>query len=163
VLISQVRLSHRRDGSRGNGGKSSVNAVNTNITVDGLLGAVPRDMACLSALVAGLTGGVERATIRGSAVPRDVSQLATCVALHRLCLTVSRVVVWQAALEAGRGSGSSSESTSALEASKVPTRSTSGCAGHSAGGARRVGTGTSQMSLLTAVVATTASSCAAQT
>lgn len=70
-----------------------------------LLGAIPGDVASLSALVAGLAGGVEGATVGRGAVARDVAELAAGVALHGLSLTVTREVVGATALVAGRGAG----------------------------------------------------------
>jgi hypothetical protein len=48
----------------------------------------PEDLhvASLATLVAGLASGIERTTVRGSAISGDVAELAASIALHGLCL-----------------------------------------------------------------------------
>lgn len=79
-----------------------------------LLGAIPRDMAGLATLVAGLASSVQRATVGGGAVARDVTKLAACVALHRLRLTVTSEVIRAAALVAGGRSRAARKAAAAL-------------------------------------------------
>lgn len=117
-------LSHRGDGSDGsNGGgghASQVDDLRGNLAPgvrvgDGvLLSAVPRDVASLATLVAGLSSSVERTAIGGGAVARDVTQLAAGVALHGLSLAVAGKVVRTTALVAGGGTGTASEATTAV-------------------------------------------------
>jgi hypothetical protein len=63
------------------------------ITVGGLLGAVAGDVTGFSALVASLSGRVERTAIGSRAVARDVTELAASVALHSLSLAIAGEVV----------------------------------------------------------------------
>ncbi|KAH6962282.1 hypothetical protein BKA56DRAFT_181374 [Ilyonectria sp. MPI-CAGE-AT-0026] len=103
-------LSHRGDGSDGsNGGgghASQVDDLRGNLAPgvrvgDGvLLSAVPRDVASLATLVAGLSSSIERTAVGGGAVARDVAQLAAGVALHGLSLAVAGKVVRTTALVA---------------------------------------------------------------
>jgi hypothetical protein len=81
-----------------------------------LLGAIPGDVASLTALVAGLAGRVERAAVGRGAVARDVSKLAAGVALHGLSLAVTREVVGATALVAGRRPRAAGESAAPREA-----------------------------------------------
>ena len=72
--------------------------------------ALPRDMPCLTALVAHFAGRVQGSAVRSCAVARNMAlyalnptpqnifrsrtyQLAACIAFHGLCLTVTSVVV----------------------------------------------------------------------
>lgn len=87
------------------------------------VGAVPRDVAGLRALVADLAGGAQRAAIGRRAVAGNVSQLAAGVALHGLGLAVTGKVVGAAALVAGRSARIAAVSTTeaATEASATTT------------------------------------------
>ena len=76
----------------------------------GLVGTVAGDVAGLAALVASLTGGVERAAVGGGAVAGDVAELAAGIALHRLRLAITSKVVRAAALVACCRTGSADES-----------------------------------------------------
>lgn len=64
-------------------------------------------MSSLAATVTGLASGVERASVGSGAVPRDMSELAASIALHRLRLAVTGIVVGTAALVAGSRTSSS--------------------------------------------------------
>ena len=72
-----------------------------NFSVGVLLRAVSGDVTGLAALVAGLAGSVQGATIGGGAVARDVAELAAGIALHGLSLAVAGKVVGTTALVAG--------------------------------------------------------------
>jgi hypothetical protein len=101
----EMRLGNGRDRSRRLGRDGRAVHVNVGLLLAvgaGLLAAVTRDVSGLAALVAGLAGRVERAAVGGGAVARDVSELATGVALHGLRLAVTSKVVGAAALVAGR-------------------------------------------------------------
>jgi hypothetical protein len=76
------------------------------------LSAVPADVASLTAPVASLASSVERASVRGRAITRDVTELAASVALHGLSLAVASEVVRATALVAA-GSATTSEATAA--------------------------------------------------
>lgn len=106
-------------GHRGSGSRSCVDSRGTGL---GVGRAVAGDVAGLGALVADLTGGAERATVRGGAIARDVAQLATGVALHGLGLAVTSEVVWAAALVAG---GSARVAAKAAAEALVATAGTS--------------------------------------
>lgn len=66
-------------------------------------GAIARNVTRLATLVASLANRIEGTTVRGSAIPRDMAQLAAGVALHRLCLAITGEVVGATALIAGCG------------------------------------------------------------
>lgn len=83
------------------------------LTIGGLLGAVAGDVAGLAALVAGLSGSVERAAVWSRAVARDVAELAACVALHGLSLAIAREVVGPTALVARSRARSADETAPA--------------------------------------------------
>jgi hypothetical protein len=84
------------------------------LSTGGLLRAIPGDMPSLSALVAGLAGCVEWASVGSGAVAGDVAELAASVALHGLGLTVSSEVVGATALIAGGGTGTASVPTTSI-------------------------------------------------
>lgn len=120
-------------------------------------------MASLTTLVAGLASSVQRAAVRGSAVTGDVTKLATSVALHGLSLAVAGKVVRSAALVAGSGTGAAAdEATTATISAETTTAGGYGTATAHVG-ASRVGASASQMTNLTAVVATTAGASTTQT
>lgn len=77
----------------------------------GLLVAFAGDMASLAAAVTSLAGSVERATVRGSALARDVTKLTASIALHGLSLAIARKVVGATALVAGSRTRATSEAT----------------------------------------------------
>lgn len=117
-------------------------------------------MTSLATLVAGLASSVQRSAVGGSAVPRDVSELAAGVALHGLSLAIPRKVVGATALVAG-GSARPSEAAAAAKAASVATTSDGGTSpAHVDAG--RVRASASQVARLTAVVATAAGPGAAQ-
>ena len=91
------------------------------------LRAISADMSSLTAPVARLASLVERSTVRGRAVPGDVSKLAASIALHGLSLAVASKVVRAAALVACRCAVVAGEATtiSASVASSWCTSSTS--------------------------------------
>lgn len=103
------RLGDRRDGGNRRG-RHGLGVIIIHVHLGGLnlviragpLGAVTRDVAGLTALVARLAGRVERPTVRGGAVARDVAELAASIALHRLRLAVASEVVRATALVARR-------------------------------------------------------------
>ena len=100
-------------------------------------------MASLTATVAGLASGIERAAVGSSAIPGNVAynlsimpreivadeltQLAASIALHGLSLTVTGKMVWSTALVAGSRTSAASET--APETSVAATGST-GSTGH---------------------------------
>ncbi|KAI0420719.1 hypothetical protein F5X98DRAFT_15770 [Xylaria grammica] len=111
---TQPHLSDRRDGSG-----SGDFGVGGDLTTSGggdsvLLRAISRDMAGLAALVAGLTGRVEGAAIRGGAIARDVAKLATGIAFHSLGLAVPGEMVGATALVAGRMARATGETTASI-------------------------------------------------
>jgi hypothetical protein len=136
------------------------NVADTTNTRGVLLGAVARDVSSLTALVAGLSSGVERATVGSGAVSGDVAELAAGVALHSLSLAITGKVVGTTALVAGGRARAASEATSAV-ATRETTTAHRSTAAH---GARtnRVGTSTSKVTGLATVVASTAGTGAAQ-
>ena len=107
-------------------------------------------MTGLAALVAGLASSVERATIGGSAVARDVAELAASVALHGLGLAVAGKVVGATALVASSRTRAAAEAATAAEATESTTRRRTATAHVDAG---RVLAGTSQVTGLATVVA----------
>lgn len=115
-------LSHGGNGSnRGSGNVAQVDLRGDLATRGGLLGAVSRDVASLSALVAGLASSVKRTSVRSSAVTRDVAKLSARVALHSLGLAISGKVVGTTALVASSGTGSTTETTSAVATGESTT------------------------------------------
>jgi hypothetical protein len=67
----------------------------------------------LTAPVASLASSVERASVRGRAVTRDVTELTASVALHGLSLAIASEVVRATALVAAGSATASSEATAA--------------------------------------------------
>jgi hypothetical protein len=124
--------------SRGGGNRSrssSYGSINGGDGGRGSLGvgrAVAGDVASLGTLVADLTGGAEGAAVGGSAVARDVAELAAGVALHGLSLAVTGEVVGATALVAGRGTGVALEATA--ETALETTTGTGGTASAGSGG-----------------------------
>lgn len=135
-------------------------------------------MTSLTAAVASLAGSVEGAAVGGSAVARDVAELAAGVALHGLSLAVAGKVVGATALVAGSRARAAGEATTGEAA--VAATAHGGTAAH---GTRANGVGASalvSMSVsrrqmgqhkatyskvtgLTAVIATSAGGVSAQT
>lgn len=117
-------------------------------------------MAGLTTLVAGLSSGVERATVGSGAVSGDMAELAAGVALHSLSLAITGKVVGTTALVASGRARATSEATTAVATGEATTahRSTT------AHGARtdRVGASASKVTGLATVVASTAGTGAAQ-
>lgn len=68
-------------------------------------------MTGLGALVADLAGLAERTTVGSSAVPRDVAELATGIALHGLSLAVTGEVVRATAFVASSSTGVAAKAT----------------------------------------------------
>ncbi len=108
-----------RDGSGRRNGRGSCwlgwCGSESSVAVDLGLGAFPGYVPGFAAPVAGFAGRVERAAVRCGAVARYVAKLAAGIALHRLCLAVTRVMVRPSAFVAGGRSCPSS--VSAAEAS----------------------------------------------
>jgi hypothetical protein len=121
------RSRHTRDtrntGNTGNTGntRDDRNTRDPNLSASCLLRAVTGDVARFTALVASLTGGVKRTAVGGGAVPRDVTELSTSIALHGLSLAVTGKVVGATALVASRRASATSETTAAETASKSST------------------------------------------
>lgn len=140
------------------GGDSKVDGFSWEVTVGSLLWAVSRDVASLTALVAGLASSVERTTIWRSAVTRNVSELATSITLHSLSLTISSKVVWSTALIASSGARSTSKTTTRSESTTKSTSTARSTTTSTWNGtcASRAWARASQMSRLTTVIATSA-------
>lgn len=97
------------------------------------MSAVPADVASLTAPVAGLASGVERAAVRSRAVTGDVTELAASVALHGLSLAVASEVVRATALVAA-GSAATGEATAAAgKATSEGSTSTTANGGNGSG------------------------------
>lgn len=122
-----------------------------------LLGALPGDVAGLTALVAGLPRRVKRAAVGSGAVTRDVTELAAGVALHRLRLAVTGEVVGATALVASRGARATGEPATS------ETETTTAHGGATAHHARGVSTRPGKMPRLTAVVAAATGGATAKT
>jgi hypothetical protein len=120
-------------------------------------------VAGLTALVAGLASSVQRATVRGGAVTGDVTELATSVALHGLSLAVAGKVVWSTALVAGSGTGTTADEATAATISTETTAARGYGTATAHVGASGVSASASQVTNLSAVVATTAGASTAQT
>ncbi|KAL7899814.1 hypothetical protein HDV64DRAFT_218367 [Trichoderma sp. TUCIM 5745] len=115
-------LSHR--GNRSHGGSRDVVKVHNlvaDLGVGSLLGAITRDVASLTALVASLAGSVQGAAVGSSAIPGDVAELAASVALHGLSLAVTGEVVGAAALVACSGTRAVGEATTTIAADEATT------------------------------------------
>lgn len=78
-------------------------------------------MSSLTALVAGLASGVERATVGSSAVSGDVTELAAGVALHSLSLAVTSKVVGTTALVASGRARTTGKAASAVATGEATT------------------------------------------
>jgi len=154
-------LSHGSDRSN----RGSRNAANVNLRRDlantrsVLLRAVAGDVSSLTALVAGLSSGVERATIGSSAVSRDVAELAAGVALHSLSLAVTSKVVGTTTLVASGRARTTGKTTSAVATGEATTTHGSTTAHSRTNG---VGAGASKVTGLATVVAAAAGASAAQ-
>lgn len=108
-------------------------------------------MAGLAALVASLACSAERTSVGSRAVPGDVTELATSITLHGLCLTVASEVVRATALVACGRAG-----TSTIPATAVTTETTSADgASTTHTNASGVRASTSQVARLPTVVAPT--------
>lgn len=110
-------------GNGSNGSHRCWNAVDIDLGVDFTIGvllrAIARDMTGLAALITGLAGSVERTAVGSSAITRDMSQLATGVALHGLSLTVTSKVVGTTALVARGRAGTAGEATTAAKTATI--------------------------------------------
>lgn len=115
-------LSHRGNGSHGGSGDVvKVHNFVVDLSVGGLLGAIARDVASLTALVAGLAGSVQGAAVRSSAIPGDVAELAASIALHGLGLAVASEVVGATALVAGSGTRAVGEASATIATDEATT------------------------------------------
>lgn len=106
-------------------------------------------MASFSALVAGLSGGVQRATVRGSAVAGDMAKLATSIALHSLSLAVPGKVVGTAALVTSRLARATSETTTSITTKSATTDGSTAAHANTSG----IGASPGEMTGLSAVIA----------
>lgn len=157
----ECSLSHWGDGGNGRGGHVvDINYLGSDFRRSVLLRAVSRDMAGLAALVTSLASGVKGTAVGSGAITRNMTQLATGVALHGLRLTVTGEVVGAAALVTSSGTGTT-EATSAVATSKTTTAHRSTTA-HSRA-ADRVGASASKVTRLAAVITTATGTSAAQT
>lgn len=119
----------------GNGGRGHVGLAGDGLDnggVDGL-GAVPADVASLTASVAGLACSVERTTVRGRAVTGDVTKLAASVALHGLSLAVTSEVVGATALVAAGSTATGEATATAGKATSEGSASTTANGGDGSG------------------------------
>lgn len=109
-------------GNRGNDGSRNV-AYNFagDLAIGVLLGAITRNVTGLTALVASLASGVQRATVGSGAVPRDVAELAAGVAFHGLSLAIPGKVVRTTALVAGSRTGTASIAAPSAETTDKST------------------------------------------
>jgi len=146
-------------------GNTKIDSITREVTVGSLLWAVTGNMAGFSALVASLASNVERSSVWCTAIPRDVTELPTSIALHGLSLTVTSKMVWSTALVASSRTGSTSKSTTGGKSASISTtRSTNTTARtRNTAWASWAWARTSQMSGLTTVVATAAGSSSTQT
>lgn len=110
----------------GNSGRGHVGLADDGLNTGGVdsLGAVPADVASLTAPVAGLACSVERTTIGGRAVTGDVTKLAASVALHGLSLAVASEVVGATALVTAGGTATGKPTTAAGKATPEGSAST---------------------------------------
>lgn len=112
-VVSRSKLSNWRDGrNRGSRNAAQIN-LGRQLAVLSLLRAVARDVASLATTVASLSSRVKRSSVGGRAIPRDVTQLSTGVALHSLSLAVASEVVRATALVAGSRAGATDEASPA--------------------------------------------------
>lgn len=116
---SSCRGDRGRDRSRDPSSSGQINLRSVNLSGGLLAGAIPRDVASLAALVASLASSAERTSVGSRAVPRDMTELATSVTLHGLCLAVASKVVRTTALVACGRAG-----TSTIPATAVTTETT---------------------------------------
>jgi hypothetical protein len=80
------------------------------------LRAVLGDVTNFTATVAGFASfAVQWSAVRCSAVARDMSEFATGVAFHCLCLAIASIVVWSTTLVAGGSSRNTTEAPTASE------------------------------------------------
>jgi hypothetical protein len=119
-------------------------------------------VAGLAALVAGLAGGVERTTVGGGAVARNVAKLAAGIALHGLSLAVTGEVVGATALVASRRARAASEAATTAKGARVATTAHGSATTHRAG-VHGVGASASKVAGLATVVAAAAGASATQT
>lgn len=98
------------------------------VDLDLVLGALARNVPGLTTAVASLSSGVQWTTVRSGAVARNVTELATGVALHGLSLAVTGKVVWTTAFVAGSGAVDRGET-----ATKRTAIATTGCRTTTAG------------------------------
>lgn len=68
-------------------------AINRDLTIRFGRRAVPRNMPCLTTLVAYLACRVQGAAVGSCTVARDMAQLAACIAFHGLRLAVTSIVI----------------------------------------------------------------------
>lgn len=148
---SSCRGDRSRDRSRDTSSSSQIDLGVVYLHVGLLAGAVPRDVACLAALVACLASGAERTSVGSRAVSRDVTKLATSVALHGLRLTVTSEVVGTTALVACGGARTAAISATAVTPKATTTNGTSTTHTNASG----VGASTSQVARLPTVVTPT--------
>jgi len=80
------------------------------------VGALARNVARVAAAVASLTRRVQRSAVGRGTIARDVTELATGVALHGLGLAIAGVVIGASALVAGSRASRSTESPSRVAA-----------------------------------------------
>jgi hypothetical protein len=139
--MRMLNLSH--GGDRSHRSLGSRNAANIdfrgNLAVGVLLGAVARDMAGLTALIASLAGSVQRAAIGSGTVAGNVTEFTTSIALHSLSLAITGIVVGTTTLVACGRTRAASESTSSSKTTAIAATSHRGTAAH---GTNRVGAGT---------------------
>jgi hypothetical protein len=119
-------------------GNTKIDSITREVTVGSLLWAVTGTcqvskavteivrreslhMAGFSALVASLASNVERSSVWCTAIPRDVAELPTSIALHGLSLTVTSKMVWSTALVASSRTGSTSKSTTGGKSASIST------------------------------------------
>lgn len=79
---------------------------------DVLLRAVAGNVTGFATSITGLASSVQRTAVRGGTVARNMTELATGVALHRLRLAVTSKVVRTTTLVAGGRTSTADESTS---------------------------------------------------
>jgi hypothetical protein len=118
-------------------------------------------VAGLAALVAGLAGGVERTTVGGGAVARNVAKLAAGIALHGLSLAVTGKVVGATALVASRRARAASEAATTAKGARVAATAHGSATAHRAG-VHGVGASASKVAGLATVVAAAAGASATQ-
>lgn len=162
------RLCDRRNGGCGCGhidrgwNNTSRTADSRSIAISGsLLRAVSGDVSSFATLVAGLARSVQGAAVGGSAVARNMAQLAASIALHGLSLAISREVVGATTLVASSRASTSGETATSTEAATEASTSNRRATGNTNTGG--IGACASQVARLTAVVAPSAGTGATQT